>query len=124
VFLMGVGALYLAFNVAPTEEIELLAFKMTPWHAVGLLLGSLGIMHALVYSVEFTGTPAVPQGTPWWSLLLRFAVVGYAVVFALSLYILWAFGRLDALDLSQTLMLGVVLSFPGAVGAAAARLIL
>lgn len=124
IFLMGVGALYLSFNVAPTEEIELLAFKMSSRHAIALLVGSLLIMHALVYSVEFTGAPPAPPGTPWWSLLLRYTIVGYAVVFLLGLYILWTFGRLEQLSMQQTLMLAVVLSLPGAVGAAAARLIL
>ena len=32
-FLMLAGALFLAFNVAPTEEMVLIAFQMTPWHA-------------------------------------------------------------------------------------------
>jgi putative integral membrane protein (TIGR02587 family) len=122
-FLMAVGALYLAFNVAPTEEIQLVAFKITPTHAIGLVLGSLLIMHALVYSVEFTGSPPEPRETPWWSLLLRYTVVGYALTLLLSMYTLWTFGRLDAVDAPYAVMLGITLAFPGAVGAAAARLI-
>jgi putative integral membrane protein (TIGR02587 family) len=124
VFFMGVGALFLAFNVAPTEEIELIAFKLSRAHSVALMLGTLVVMHALVYGVEFSGTPVEPGPTPWWSLLLRYTVVGYAVVLVLALYLLWTFGRLDALSVPQALAMGVVLAFPGAVGAAAARLIL
>jgi putative integral membrane protein (TIGR02587 family) len=45
-FFMLVGALFLAFNVAPTEEMILIAFKMTEWHAIALLLATLVMMHA------------------------------------------------------------------------------
>ena len=122
-FFMAVGSLYLAFNVAPTEEIRLLAHKMTQEHTVVLVIASLLIMHALVYSVEFTGTPPEPRDTPWWSLLLRYTMVGYVVTFALGLYLLWTFGRLEGLPAPEILRVGAVMAFPGAVGAAAARLI-
>src|SRR5690606_7160787 len=32
-FLMAVGALFLGFNMAPTEEMTLISFRMTEWHA-------------------------------------------------------------------------------------------
>src|SRR3546814_16429460 len=37
-FLMSVGAVFLALNVAPTAEILLIAYKMTPWHALAVLV--------------------------------------------------------------------------------------
>ncbi len=40
------------------------------------------------------------------------------------LYVLWTFGRLDGVSFGRTMSVVVVLSFPGAIGAAAARLIL
>src|SRR5918995_7292554 len=36
-FLAVIGALFMAFNVAPTEEIVLIAQMMTAWHAVALI---------------------------------------------------------------------------------------
>ena len=50
-FLAAVGALFMAFNVAPTEEIVLIAQMMTAWHAIVLVLASLALMHAFVYAV-------------------------------------------------------------------------
>jgi putative integral membrane protein (TIGR02587 family) len=123
-FIMAVGALFLAFNIAPTEEMMMIADKMTAWHAVALVVTSLLVMHAFVYGVEFSGTPLEPPGMPWWSLFARYALVGYALALVIALYVLWVFGRLDGLSIQQGLMMGVVLGFPGAVGAAAARLIL
>ena len=124
IFIMAAGALFLAFNVAPTEEMILFAHQMSVWHSIALVLASLLIMHAFVYALEFQGTASLPPGTPFWSVFLRFTIVGYAVALLMSLYMLWTFGRTEGLAFYQALSILVVLGFPAAVGAAAARLIL
>jgi putative integral membrane protein (TIGR02587 family) len=124
VFLMAAGALFLAFNVAPTEEMVLISYVMSPWHVLALVAVSLVVMHAFVYAVEFRGQEAVPAGTPLWSVFLRFTVVGYAVALLISAYVLWTFGRLDDTGWGERAAAVLVLGFPAAVGAAAARLIL
>lgn len=122
--LMAVGALFLNLNVAPTEEIVLISFKMNPWHALATMIISIGIMHAFVYVVAFKGTHEMPAGTPWWHAFFRFTLPGYIVSMSISFFVLWTFGRLDAVASTQALMFVIVLSFPGSIGAAAARLIL
>jgi putative integral membrane protein (TIGR02587 family) len=123
-FLAVVGALFMAFNVAPTEEIVLIAQMMTGWHAVALVAVSLLIMHAFVYAVEFRGQAALPPGIPPWSEFLRLTVVAYALALLVCLYVLWTFGRADGMAFPELLIETVVLGFPAAIGAAAARLIL
>jgi putative integral membrane protein (TIGR02587 family) len=123
-FLMAAGALFLAMNVAPTEEVVLIAYKMQTWQTLLLLLGSVIMMHVFVYAVEFGGSHSRPEGTPLWSAFARFTVAGYAVVMLMSLYMLWTFGRADDLALRPLLGQVVVLSFPAALGAASARLVL
>ncbi|CDZ26713.1 Putative integral membrane protein TIGR02587 [Neorhizobium galegae bv. officinalis] len=123
-FLMAVGALFLNLNVAPTEEIILIAYKMTPWHALVTIALSIAIMHGFVYAVAFKGTHEISEETPWWHAFFRFTLPGYMVAMLISLYVLWTFGRLDDTAPTQMLMSAIVLSFPGAIGAAAARLIL
>lgn len=123
-FLMVAGALFLAFNVAPTEEMVLIAYKMSYWHTLALIVVSLLVMHAFVYVVEFRGQEAVPEGTAQWSIFLRFTVVGYALSLLSSLYVLWTFGRTEEVALAQVVMTTLVLGFPAAVGAASARLVL
>ena len=97
---------------------------MAPWHAFALAIVALGMMHAFVYAVEFHGTHSEPEGTPGWSVFLRFTVVGYAIALLVSAYVLWTFGRYDAGAYGVYLMETIVLGFPSALGAAAARLIL
>ncbi|RWX81740.1 TIGR02587 family membrane protein [Neorhizobium lilium] len=123
-FLMAVGALFLNLNVAPTEEVILISYKMTPWHALAAILASIAIMHAFVYAVAFKGTHAIPEGIPWWHAFLRFTLPGYVIAMGISIYVLWTFGRLDDMAFTQMLMSAIVLSFPGSIGAASARLIL
>ena len=122
--LMGAGAVYLALNIAPTEEIRLLAARMGAGLVLGLMVISLLLMHAFVYAVEFRGQEAVPEGTPMWSIVLRFTVVGYVLAFLISLYVLWCFGRIEQVTAAPALMMAAVLAFPASLGASSARLIL
>jgi putative integral membrane protein (TIGR02587 family) len=123
-FIMAAGALFLGFNVAPTEEMVLIAHKMSAGHAIILALASLLIMHAFVYAVEFRGQVALQPDTPFWTVALRYTVVGYAIALLISLYVLWTFGRTDGMHIAPMAQAMIVLGCPAAVGAAAARLIL
>lgn len=123
-FMMAVGALFLGLNVAPTEEMILLSFKMSAGHAIALIVGSITLMHGFVYALSFVGGHELEEGIPAWHALIRFTLPGYVIAFAISFYCLWTFHRLDGIDPTQAIMSTVVLAFPSAVGAAAARLIL
>jgi putative integral membrane protein (TIGR02587 family) len=123
-FTMIVGALFVAFNVAPTEEITLISYMMTPWHGIAAVLLALVILHVFVYEVDFRGEHKRPEGMGFWMLFLRFTVVGYALVLLTCWYLLWTFGRLDDTSVAAALMMVIVLGFPGTLGAAAARLLL
>lgn len=122
-FLMVAGALFLAFNLAPTEEMILIGFKMTPWHGIALVLVSLLILHAFVYGVGFAGQEQPPEGSGFWRLFVSYTIAGYGIALLVSLYVLWTFGRMDGADLTQIASMTAVLAFPSAVGAAIARLV-
>ena len=123
-FLMVAGALFLAFNVAPTEEVMLIAYTMTAMHAVVLMLMSIAIMHTFVYVVQFKGQESIPESQSQCDAFLRFTAVGYALALLVSLFCLWIFGRIKETAIDEVSMMTVVLSFPASLGAAAARLIL
>src|SRR5690606_10877360 len=116
--------LFLSLNVAPTDEVLHIAHTMTPWRELLLLAVSIAIMHVFVYFVEFRGPIHVAPGATPTSLFFRYTVVGYAIVLAVSLFLLWVFGRVDGPAQGELVSTAVVLSFPGAVGAAAARRVL
>lgn len=122
-FLMATGALFLAFNLAPTEEMVLLAYMMHPWQVLGLIALALAAMHGFVYAARFRGQEEAP-GQPAWSVFLRYTVVGFAIATLISAYVLWTFGRTDGLGTAAAVTTTMVLAFPAAIGAAAARLLL
>lgn len=124
ILLMAIGALFLGLGVAPTEEVMLLAYRMGPWREIALALLSLTLMHAFVYTIKLSGGTVPRSGAAFWSLFLRFTVVGYAVVLLVSFYLLWTFGRTDGTEAKAILSAGIVLGFPCAIGAGAARLVL
>ena len=124
-FLMAAGALFLAFNVAPTEEIVLIAQQQaSPWYGLALLAMSLLVLHAFVYALGFAGQHSPPEDGSGRREFVRLTLPGYSLVLGISTYVLWTFGRLDGLPLLAALQLVLVLGFPAALGAATARLVL
>ncbi|HWL68496.1 MAG TPA: TIGR02587 family membrane protein [Geminicoccus sp.] len=122
-FVMLAGAVYIAFNVAPTDEIQLIAHLVTPWHTILLALVSVLLLHLLVYALGFAGQEAWPEDTGFFAVFFRFSLTGYGLSLAVSFYILWTFGRTDLTGLGEVLTMTVILGFPSALGAATARLI-
>lgn len=124
-FLMLAGAVYFAFNIAPTDEVPLIAIRQTsPWVAMVLVLASLLVLHGFVYGVDFRGGHGVRPGRKPIGELLGLTLPGYVMTLLASTYVLWTFGRLEGLHLSAMLHVVLVLALPASVGAAAARLIL
>jgi len=123
-FTMAAGALFLSANIAPTEEVVLIAQMMTPWQSLALVAISLTLMHAFVYAVDFRGQHKRAADSSLAREFLRFTVLGYLLALGISAYICWTFGRFDGLDGMETLRISIVLGFPASIGAAAARLVL
>ena len=119
-FLMAAGALFLALNVAPTEEMVLIAYKATPWLALALILLSIILLHLMVFRVGFAGQKDADDPL---RAFLHFSLPGYAIALTVSLFVLFVFGRTDGHWLPGIVDNVVVLGFPAAVGAAAARLL-
>lgn len=122
--LMATGALFLSLNIAPTDEIVVLAYKMTAWHALVVALLSIALMHGFVYAVSFTGGHELSPETPWWHAFVRFTLPGYVVALAICVFTLWIFERLGDSSAVEIMLSVIVLGFPASLGAAAARLIL
>lgn len=118
-FVMSIGALFLALNIAPTDEVELIAIKISPFQAILLSIVSFLILVLTLRAIdaESNGAP-IPIARH-----LARGVAGYGLCLLLSLYVLWFFGRTDGTALEEVLEIAIVLAFPAALGAGAARLI-
>lgn len=119
-FLMLAGALYFAMNLAPTEEMRLIAYRTPPAGVLGVLLLSVVVLHLIVFEAGFAGQE--DKDSPW-RAFMDFTLPGYGLCLAASLAMLWVFGGLDGHGLQAVSANVVVLAFPAAIGAAAARLL-
>lgn len=119
-FLMAAGALFFALNVAPTEEMVLIAYKATPLHALGLIAVSITLLHLIVFRAGFAGQEEADHPLKAFS---HFTLPGYAIALTVSLFVLFVFGRTDGHWLPGVVQNVIVLGFPAAIGAAAARLL-
>lgn len=120
-FLMAAGAVVFVANIAPTEEVVLIAAKMTEFNVVLLVAVELALMHGFVYAVGFKGGW---RSRGFWTEFAQFTIVGYVIAALVSAYVLWSFGRFDGTGLLPVVVQTVVLTLPASLGAAAARLIL
>lgn len=118
---MAAGAVVFASNIAPTEEVILLAGAVTGLQAFLLVVLSLALMHMFVYGTGFAGQE---ESTSTSRSVLTLTVPGYAIALAISGLLLWSFGRYDGTSTYFALTEAVVLALPASLGAAAARLIL
>lgn len=124
IFLMFGGAVFIAFNVAPTDEMSVISHMITPWHAMILAVLSVSVLHLLVYHTEFAGQEDWPDEHGFLKVFYRFSLAGYGIALLVSLYILWTFGRTDGMHASEIAMMTIVLGFPASLGAATARLVI
>lgn len=119
------GAWYFGFNIAPTDEPLMIGLRITPWHAIALVLGALFVSHAIVYALDFAGGKELPEELSWWGGLLAYGAGSAAVALLTATFFLFVFGRIG-LDtgLAPALHMTAVLGFVNSLGAAAAKLIL
>jgi len=119
-FLMAAGALFFALNVAPTEEMILIAYKATAFHVLALIALSIVLLHLIVFHAGFAGQEEADQPV---TAFFHFTLPGYAIALGVSLFALFIFGRTDGHSVQGTIQTMVVLGFPASIGAAAARLL-
>ena len=117
------GAVLFAANVAPTEEIVMLAVEASAWRLAGLALLSLAVASLVLYYSEFANARERVPFDRRHDVIVG-SVVTYAVALAASALILWFFGRFDnqgwAVCAAQTVVLGVAAT----LGSSAGRLLL
>ena len=117
------GAVLFAANMAPTEEIVMIAAGMTARRLLGLAALSLGMGALILYYSEFTGAKRHVQFDRHHDVLVG-TIVTYAVALAASALILGFFGRFDGAGLFTCLAQTVVLGVAATLGASAGRLLL
>lgn len=117
----SLGAMFLAFSIAPTDEVSLLAVELTPKHQIALIGLSLLLSYMIVFVSGFSSGSHKQPGP--------FQLPITETAFSYSLALVVAFGALllfDRVELANPpahiLALVIVLGLPASVGGAAGRL--
>ena len=117
------GAVLIAANVAPTEEILLLAAEMQTMQLVGTMTVSILFAASLLYLSDFTGSGRFADERGPFGVVHGSAIT-YAAALLVSAGLLWFFGRFAhngaALNAAQCVVLGLAAT----LGASAGRLLL
>lgn len=118
-----IGALIIAFNIAPTDEIPMLASAAAgPW-LLAVMAASLVISYCIVFQAGFANQQRRRQQQGIFQRPLSETIASYLVSLLAAMAMLFFFDRINFDDpwqmwLSYTLLLGL----PATIGGAAGRL--
>lgn len=117
----AIGALFLASNIAPTEEIPMLTSGMGPAALLAVMAASLVVSYAIVYEAGFGDESKRRQQQGVLQHPLTETAVTYVLALGAAALMLLFFGQLADGPPAWALGQVVVLGLPAAIGGAAGR---
>jgi putative integral membrane protein (TIGR02587 family) len=120
-----IGATVIAFNIAPTDEIPMLAAAVSPGWLLIVIITSLVISYAIVFESGFSNQQKRRQQRGIFQRPSSETIASYLVSLIAASFMLWFFQKLTFSDpwtmwLDYSLLLGL----PASIGGAAGRLAL
>lgn len=117
------GSIIVGGNVAPTEEVLMIAVEADPVHILIMALLSLLLSMGITAFIDFRGSFQKKPGNFLYHLTFDTSL-GYIVALLASAFVLWFFGRFENTSfwniISEIIVLGVLSS----LGASAGRLLI
>ncbi|HEY9700219.1 MAG TPA: TIGR02587 family membrane protein [Trichocoleus sp.] len=118
-----VGSIIIAFSIAPTDEVPMLAAATSPPWLLAMLIISLVLSYLIVFAAGFTTQQRRLQQQGLFQRPITETVLSYLLSLGAAVLMLWFFQRLDFQDpwiswLEQSMLLGL----PATIGGAAGRL--
>ena len=116
-------AILVGGNVAPTEEILMLAVEAEPVHVLLMALVSLLLGMLVVSFSDFRGTkPRVSRHMAFH--IIYDTCISYLIALVASAFTLWFFGRFDNMSLWNVIAQCITLGVISSLGASAGRLLI
>lgn len=118
------GGVIVGGNLAPTEEIVMIAVEISAFKAFLLVLSALFLSALVFFFIDFKGTGSPgSSGKKVQNIVLQTSFI-YMVSFSLSAIILYFFGRFHGNSFDASVFMIVVLTLPTTLGASAGRLLI
>ena len=119
----AIGATIIGFNIAPTDEVSVLAAGFSPPWLLALIFVSLLISYGIVFSSGFTDQYKRRQQQGLFQSPLGETIFAYLISLLGSALMLWFFQRLSLSDPWELwLRYSLILALPATIGGAAGRL--
>ncbi|MEY2426295.1 MAG: hypothetical protein QOI61_1867 [Actinomycetota bacterium] len=118
-----IGAVFIAFNIAPTDEVPMIANVLGPYSLLLVMIVSLAVSFCIVFVAGFSAQERRRSQPGIFQHPISETVACYLIALVASFVMLWYFQRLDAsAPWQETLSHIIVLGLPASVGGAAGRL--
>lgn len=117
------GSVIVGGNVAPTEEVVVLAVGADAYHILLMALLSLLMSVVVVYFSDFHGTGGQHNGSLLFAITLD-TCLSYLTALAASAFLLWFFGRFEGVSFEVAFAQCIVLGVLASLGASAGRLLI
>ena len=119
----ALGAIIVAFSIAPTDEVPMIASALAPFELLVMVTASLIISYIIVFQAEFGNQNSRQNHRGLFQSPLSETVASYLIALVMSLIMLVFFKHLpiDA-PFSQWLTYAITLGLPATIGGAAGRL--
>jgi putative integral membrane protein (TIGR02587 family) len=118
-----IGSLFVAFSIAPTDEIDMLAASASSGWLLIMMLASLLISYSIVFASKITNYQNRLQQSGVFQSPKSETIMSYLVSLLIGILIMWFFHKLTFSDpWFMWLRHGIVLGLPACIGGAAGRL--
>lgn len=118
-----IGAVFICYAIAPTDEVEILARDLRPIQILFLVLLSLLTSFAIVFQAEFSNFAGRHAQPGPFQRPITETVLAYVVSLFIAFLLLFLFNQIDTdTDWRTILDQVLVLGFPATIGGAAGRL--
>ncbi len=117
------GAILVGGNVAPTEEVMIIAIEAEPVHVLAMAAVSLLISTVVVSFSDFRGTPSLLGDHVAFNIIYD-SCISYLIALVSSACVLWFFGRFTGMSLWNDVALCITLGVIASLGASAGRLLI
>lgn len=118
-----IGALFIAFNIAPTDEIAVLAASASPRWLLLIMVTSVVISYGIVFAAEFTNYDTRRQQQGLFQSPQTETIISYLISLVAGMLMLWFFQKITFGDpWFIWLRYGIILALPASIGGSAGRL--
>lgn len=118
-----VGAIFIAFSIAPTDEVAMLASAASPPWLLIIICASLLITYSIVFVSGFTNQNKRRHQQGIFQKPQSETLIYYLISLLTSALMMWFFQKLTVEDpWSVWLRYSIILSLPASIGGAAGRL--